>query len=104
MERDDLPGDKWRMRQTGIHHVHTRSDALTDLWLIFHPQPDSVFAEKLLRLPSDPSSASMLRGNPLRIQEMLLSSYMDNWRWYMKYQADRLTREACDPALARKRG
>ena len=47
-----------------------------------HPLADSVAQERLNDWYSRPHSG--LNINPLRIHILLLSSYLDNWRWYLK--------------------
>ena len=82
MERNGrLHGNPWSIRQTGVYHRYSPLEN-SSVWLLLHPLANSIAQKRLNDCYSRPHCG--LNINPLRIHILLLSSYLDNWRWYLK--------------------
>lgn len=80
-------GNPWSIRQTGVHHRHSK-DKYSDFWLILHPVADSTAQQRLECLFSSLHDAPTAKYSPLKPHVVLLGSYIDNWRWYMRDLGD----------------
>lgn len=82
VEKNGRPnGNPWSIRQSGVYHRYSPK-LNSNVWLLLHPLADSVAQRRLNDWYSRPHHS--LNINPLRIHILLLSSYLDNWRWYLK--------------------
>jgi hypothetical protein len=52
------------------------------------PHPESKFDGRLAMLRSRPDSTTTLLADPFRMHEILIATYFDNWRWYLREMAD----------------
>jgi hypothetical protein len=82
----------WSFRHTGVYHHHT---AECDLFILLHPNENSILDTRLLgslgidrSQPSHTSSAaagiSSFLQNPACLHSFVLSSFLENWRWYLR--------------------
>ncbi|OCL02180.1 hypothetical protein AOQ84DRAFT_443530 [Glonium stellatum] len=67
--------DKWTMRQVGIYHRYSSAEDKS-LWIILYNQPNSV-AQKRLEIMIEKHSGFG------HIHLTILSTYFENWRWYL---------------------
>lgn len=77
------PGNPWSIRQTGVYHRYSPTD-VSNFWLLLHPLVDSMAQKRLNKLYSTQNSFVHLKANALGLHILLISSYSDNWRWYLK--------------------
>ena len=88
--------DPWTFRHTAVYHKH-RAD--TDIILILHPSPTtkSRLDSRILGLEAaDQRNQPLIRSilqNPYHLHSLVLSSYLENWRWYMKYKGEQFSTE-----------
>lgn len=87
----------WSFRHTGIYHHHSPQ---LDLFIILHPNEGSVLDTRLCEwlgvfpVTSDVSSLqgiSSLRREPNALHLFVLSSFLDNWRWYLRHLGERFS-------------
>jgi len=87
----------WSFRHTGVYHQHTPQ---LDFFILLHPNQNSVLETRLLdRFGIDVSKVSSTSSEP-RISSfkedlnslhfMVLSSFLHNWRWYLRYLGEKL--------------
>ena len=74
-------GNNWSIRQTTVYHQHAADG--TDTWIILHPRANSVFETRLFKVLSNADNAAQIQADPNVINLLLLSSYNENWRWYL---------------------
>jgi hypothetical protein len=93
--------DKWSFRHTGVYHHHTLQ---FDLFIILHPNNYSVLEGRLLKLlkvdsntmtESNVSQLNAFREDPYRLHLLVMSSFFDNWRWYLRYLGESFKIEVC---------
>jgi hypothetical protein len=100
-------GDPWSVRQTGVYHrfetvaqpssKHDKGKETIaernaeNLWMLLHPMPKSR-AQTRLAAAVEGLMAEELAEDPLRLHVLILSSYVDNWRWYLHDVKRRYTR------------
>jgi hypothetical protein len=80
-------GSPWSMRQTGVYHRFSETSKLGDLgaenlWLLLHPMRNSK-AQTRLGVAAEKIGARDMALDPLRLHVLIMSSYIDNWRWYL---------------------
>jgi hypothetical protein len=76
----------WPVRQTVVFHRFTpNSDG--NLWILIHPTPKSVFQQRLEAfILSEPEFVES--SGCARLHLLAWSSYIENWRWYLKALSD----------------
>ncbi|KUJ23542.1 uncharacterized protein LY89DRAFT_185482 [Mollisia scopiformis] len=74
----------WAIRQTGVYHRHVPNGS-GNIWILLHPRPDSTVHTRLqdCALEWEGRSGSLDEWEMTHI--LILSSYFDDWRWYLKY-------------------
>jgi hypothetical protein len=77
-------GDPWSVRQTGVYHRFSITDSLKaeNFWLLLHPMPNSK-AQTRMRIATEKLGEDEMVRDPLRLHVLIMSSYVDNWRWYL---------------------
>jgi len=76
----DIKDQNWRMRQTGIFHRFCNiSQDSFELWVLLHPMHKSGFQQKLEEI------LLQKMDHHVDINHLLLSSYLDNWRWLLRH-------------------
>lgn len=82
VERDD-PDSEWKFRQIGVYCSYSQA---TDsyLYIFLQPHPGSKFDSRLDTCRSRADSTKTLLADPFRIRELLITTYSDNWRWYLR--------------------
>jgi hypothetical protein len=82
--RGDEADEPWSIRQSGLYHqLHlTEDNAVT---ILISPIEDSVAESVLSRQLLAVSSLSEVGEDPFRASRILLSSYVDGWRSYLRY-------------------
>ena len=84
VERNNRPqGNNWSTRQTIVYHQKTGEVNGTEIWIFLHPKPESVFHKRIMNGVSDVHKAWQLFSRPLNVHLLLLSCYIENWRWYL---------------------
>lgn len=81
----------WSRRHTGIYHSH-RANAGLDVVILLHPNRNPVFEDVISALQQNPIKRKQVCNDPLMLHEALLASYTDNWRWYMRYLGEQISR------------
>jgi hypothetical protein len=90
--------DNWSFRHIGVYHQHTPG---LDLFLLLHSQPNSEVPVTLDDLMDDidredETMTALRKGifsNPAMMHHFVLSSYVDNWRTYLRHLGDRFSAE-----------
>jgi hypothetical protein len=94
----------WSFRHTGVYHQHSTNG---DLFVILHSNEHPVFEQRLQALvnvqPSDNAMETELTGpqerpfptnildlctNPHLLHVLVISSVIDNFRWYLRFISD----------------
>ena len=86
VERDD-PDAEWKFRQIGVYCAYSAATN-SYLYVFLQPHPESKFDGRLAMLRSRPDSTATLLADPFRMHEILVATYFDNWRWYLREMAD----------------
>ncbi|KAL1979978.1 hypothetical protein VTN96DRAFT_4843 [Rasamsonia emersonii] len=102
------PHNPWSFRHTGVYHQHQHDDhpLQFDLFVLLHPNQSSVLDAQVLEwLGIDPSKTPLATSSstsdmpdPERLHLLVLSSFLDNWRWYLRYLGERFN-DATDAAM-----
>ena len=75
----------WSTRQTGVFHSATEH---FDLYIVLHPTKDTIFNQYLESIANDDELSkrrvSALYHQPSGLHLSICSSYIDNWRWYLR--------------------
>ncbi|KAF8244930.1 hypothetical protein K440DRAFT_557560, partial [Wilcoxina mikolae CBS 423.85] len=71
----------WSIRRTGVYHRYC-PDTQSNVFIFLHPKEQTKLQERIHSLCTQDES-SMPWANPMRLHLLLLSSYLDNWRWYL---------------------
>jgi heme/copper-type cytochrome/quinol oxidase subunit 1 len=77
-------GNPWRIRHTGIYHVHDRERSKTTL-IILNPSPAAHFALHLRNILQQAQARAMIVASPMLIHAMLISSHLSSWREYLEH-------------------
>ena len=85
---------KWKFRQAGVYHAYTKSTD-SHLWVFLQPHPQSVFDCRVQKIARNADSTEKLLRAPFRLHEVLIDSYLGNWRWYLKEVAEDFRDEVC---------
>ena len=95
IERDS-PESSYQFRQIGIYHSFTASTK-SHVFILLQPHQDSTFDHRLRMAMRHPESAALLEKSPMLLHEILLGSYFDGWRWYLKQVAEDFQEDVCFP-------
>jgi hypothetical protein len=71
----------WSIRRTGVYHRFCPKTK-SSVFIFLHPKEQTKLQERIRSLCTRGES-SMPWANPMRFHLLLLSSYLDNWRWYL---------------------
>ncbi|KAI9737189.1 MAG: hypothetical protein M1834_000782 [Cirrosporium novae-zelandiae] len=82
-------GDPWSIRQTGVYH-QLDTKAMKNIWIIIHPKKDAAARMQLDNCLKSPSESIEISRHPFLVHILLISTYVDNWRWYMAYYEEKL--------------
>ncbi|KAF8246074.1 hypothetical protein K440DRAFT_685745 [Wilcoxina mikolae CBS 423.85] len=74
---------KWSIRRTGVYH-HFDPNTKSSVFIFLHPVRGARTQARIKELCSSPKSLKSTQAHPLRLHLLLLSSYIDNWRWYLR--------------------
>ena len=80
-------GNNWSIRQTIVYHQRA-ADGMA-IWIILHPKSRSVFQGRLFKAFSDMQTAVEIHSDPEILHVMLISSYIENWRWYLSQLSEK---------------
>ena len=83
--------NSWSRRHTGIFHSHKAKDGL-DVVVLLHPTRNPVLEDTIAALERDPVQRQQVCNNPLMLHETLLACYIDNWRWYMRFLGEQVSK------------
>lgn len=75
--------NRWAVRQTGVYHRHT-SNGIGNLWIFLHPKPKSALQTRLEACARDWEERKGSFDDWELTHILVLSSYFDDWRWYLK--------------------
>lgn len=91
--------DPWSFRHTGIYHHHTVD---FDFFIILHPSNNSVLETRLFQLlganqatNTEKSRLAAICKSPYRIHSLVISSFFENWRWYLRKLGDDFQEVVC---------
>jgi hypothetical protein len=97
VERDS-PGSDWKFRQIGVYCAYEQaSDSY--LYIFLQPHPESKFDAKLDVCRSREDSSKTLLVDPFRVHEILITTYSDNWRWYLREIANDFQRDVSEYSI-----
>lgn len=76
-------GREWAIRQMGVYHRHVPGGS-GNIWILLHPKQKSIVQTRLedCALEWDERKGSFDDWELTHI--LVLSSYFDDWRWYLK--------------------
>jgi hypothetical protein len=86
---EETPGKRkasWPVRQTVVFHRFTLSSE-GNLWILIHPTSNSVLQQRLEAFVFGDSSF-LEKAGCLKLHLLAFSSYLENWRWYLKALSD----------------
>lgn len=73
----------WVIRQMGVyHHYNPNSDC--SLWILINPKPNSLLQRRLEAATIRWQRATASQGSWHLTHLLVLSSYFNNWRWYLR--------------------
>jgi hypothetical protein len=72
----------WPIRQTAVFHRFVPNSE-GSLWIFINPMPNSVLQQRLERTVVHGELLSCSR-DLQHLHLLVLSSYIENWRWYLK--------------------
>jgi hypothetical protein len=80
-------GDPWSLRQTGVYHRYSMpaSGIGQNFCLLLHPMQDSKAQKRISSAAASGMTATTIGLDPLRLHVMIISSYVHNWCWYLRY-------------------
>lgn len=81
--RKGLGKNPWSVRQTGVYHQYSPQDD-AHFWILLHPKNDSKVQIAIQKAARQYSRTNAMLSNAAFMHLLILSSYVDNWRWYMK--------------------
>ncbi|CAN9247976.1 unnamed protein product [Alternaria alternata] len=91
-------GNPWRIRHTGIYHVHNRITAQSTIFII-SPSPAAQFKCHLQKALQQTAVRSTVLANPMLVHSILVSTHLYSWKSYLKYHETLLleldTKSAC---------
>lgn len=91
-EKPSAQRNRWAFRHLGVYHHH-RHDS--DLFILLHCSEETALISTLKRLFAQPGDApvlEILRRQPARLHEVLLSCHIENWRPYLREQGFEFSR------------
>lgn len=80
---DHAQGDQWSERQIGVYHSFSSASSTSGIMVLLHAQISSKAQRRLEDAFSDGKYNQDSLISPLRLHLLILSSYVNNWRWYM---------------------
>jgi hypothetical protein len=86
----------WKIRQSGVYQKYSkRTDEY--FWILLHPHPEetNAFAQRLKETLSREETRAALNKDPFRLHELLIDTYLHNWRWYLLSLGERFAKEVC---------
>jgi hypothetical protein len=88
-------GNPWRIRHTGIYHVHNRITAQSTIFII-SPSPAAQFTCHLQQALQKTAVRSTVLANPMLVHSILVSTHLHSWKSYLKYHETLLLELVCD--------
>jgi hypothetical protein len=83
----------WPIRQTAVfHRFIPKSEG--SFWIFVHPMPNSVLKNRLENSVIRRDHSNWYKSGQ-QLHYLALSSYIDNWRWYLKFISEELDRIVC---------
>ncbi len=66
-------------------------------WILLHPHPEEInaFSQRLKEGLSKEETRFALNKDPFRLHELLIDTYLHNWRWYLLSLGERFAKEVC---------
>jgi hypothetical protein len=83
-EKEVKYGNPWRIRHTGIYHIHNYKTARSTIFITF-PSPTALFKCHLHQVVQQAAVRSIVLANPMLIHSMLISTHLHSWRSYFEY-------------------
>ena len=80
---DHAQGGPWSERQIGVYHSFSSAPNTKGVMILLHAQLTSKAQGRLEDAFSEGRYNQNSLTSPLRLHLLILSSYIDNWRWYM---------------------
>jgi hypothetical protein len=80
--------NEWSWRHTGVFHRHSVS---SDLFIILHPRLGDSLGKRLMEILS--SSPDKLTSSAFDLHCVVLSTFVDNWRWFFRALGDQFKYE-----------
>jgi hypothetical protein len=81
----------WSIRHMGMYHRHS-VDGKNDVFILLNPYENSAVEKQLLVLVTGhskiQSTLKSLCEDPFRLHLLPFSSYVGNWRWYLRYMGE----------------
>jgi hypothetical protein len=93
-EKEVKRGNPWRIRHTGIYHVHNRKTAQSTIFII-SSSPAAQFQCHLQQAFQQAAIRSTVLANPILVHSMLVSTHLHSWKSYLEYQETLLLELVC---------
>ena len=90
-KNDHKQGARWSERQVGVYHRFGKGEKA--ILILLHTSPSTELQRRIENLfPNEKSSIKELLP-PLVLHVLILSTYLDNWRWALQDYAQRCTQK-----------
>ena len=73
----------WPIRQTAVFHRFVPGRSTGNLWVFIYPMPNTVLQRRLQSSVMQRNGTRDYKSG-LQLHPLVISSYLDNWRWYLK--------------------
>jgi len=83
----------WPIRQTAVFHRFVPKSK-GSFWIFVHPMPNSVLKNRLEDSVIRMDHSDWYKSGQ-QLHYLTLSSYIENWRWYLKFINEELDRIVC---------
>jgi len=80
-------GDPWSLRQTGVYHRYSMPAVGVgqNFCLLLHPMQNSKAQKRISMAASTGMTSRTIGLDPVRLHVLIMSSYVNNWCWYLRY-------------------
>lgn len=84
VERNEyVQGVRWSEREVGVYHKFGVEEGAKAVMVMLNANPMSEAYHRIQEVISTNKAAKEAFDRPLSIHVMVISSYLDNWRWFM---------------------
>jgi hypothetical protein len=96
---EEVPGG-FATRQTGVYH-HFVPNGPGSLWIFLNPRPRSILQTRLEKVARDAHTREISDQEWELMHLLVLSSYLGDWRWYLKSLSAEIERIVSDDFISK---